>query len=341
MYKSFIEELFNQPIDKITRQSLEQYFQQERDETLFLEFKSFTDKAEDRRSKSAKEADRIKGVLKTIDAFLNSSGGLLIWGAPESLEVQRGDRKVKMCQGALMPVPEFYDRDSFINKLASQIKPLPQGVRMQAVSVDNGYVYLFEVPESQFKPHQYDGRYYVRMDTRTDMAEHYLVEALFKQVRIPHLKAILYEPKFSNTRVYYQESTISTSFKLHLSVAHEMEIENNLFFCLTTTKGVFQTERLLDVKKRIGSEGKRLYVENAASIVAHGFPYFCPIRFDFVVGSEFENNPVIDITVLYGGRNSPSKSQVFRLTYQLGYRAPSYTLNTVHITHIEEVKSDE
>lgn len=339
MYKPYTEELFNQPIDKITQLDLERYFLQERDETLFLEFKSFTDKVEDKRSKSVKEAERIRGVLKTIDAFLNSSGGLLIWGAPESVEVERGERKVKMCKGPLAPVPTFYDRDAFINQLASQISPLPHGIRMQPVEVDGGYVYLFEVPESQSKPHQYDGRYYLRMDTRTDVAEHYLVEALFKQIRVPQLKATLYGESASATQTFYRDSLITTNFNLHISVTHEIESEHDLFFCLTTTKGVFQTGRLSDFRKRIGSDGRRLYVENAASIVAHGFNFFCPIEFEFTVGKDFAEKPEIDITVLYGGRNSPSKSQVFRLNYLLGYEAPTYTMQTVRLAPIEEVKA--
>lgn len=331
MYKPFAKKLFGYPIDKIDQEILERYFQQERDETLFLKFKSFTDKPEDTRSRSKKEAERIKGVLKNIDAFLNSSGGLLIWGAPESVQVERGERKVQMCKGLLAPVPTFYDRDSFINQLASQIKPLPQGIRMEPVPVAGGYVYLFEVPESQRKPHQYDGRYYVR----TDAAEHYFVEALFKQIRVPQLSAKLYDFAALSTQVIFRDSIITTSFKLHISVAHEMETESDLFFCLTTTKGVFQTVRLTDLKKRIGSEGKRLYVESATSIVAYGFPFFCPIEFDFTVGRDFTDKHEVDITVLYGGRNSPSKSQVFRLTYQLVYEDPSYILENVRIDHVE------
>ena len=96
MYKPFCEEILQKPIDQITEQDLVDYFQQERDETLFLEFKSYLDKSEDKRPPSVKAAEKERGVIKAVSAFLNSSGGLVIWGAPESKEVLRSDKRVRL-----------------------------------------------------------------------------------------------------------------------------------------------------------------------------------------------------------------------------------------------------
>ncbi|MBD2757152.1 AlbA family DNA-binding domain-containing protein [Spirosoma validum] len=303
MYKPFTEELFNQPIDKITQQDLERYFQEERDETLFLEFKSFTDKTEDTRSRSKKEADRIKGVLKTIDAFLNSSGGLLIWGAPEPVDVERGERKVKMCRGPLAPVPTFYDRDSFINQLASQISPLPQEVRIQSVPVSGGYVYLFEVPESQNKPHQFDGRYYVRMDTRTDVAPHYLVYALCRQVKVPELSMTA---KFDRALTRLNPSTIDFDVSVEITNQTETTNDYDIYLKVQVLNGTVERIRLLD-----GID--ILMLDNVAKILPSGLP--ARAHFNVKINIPFNDKTGDIIKIWYGGKTSQVKQHVYSVNF--------------------------
>ncbi len=304
MYKSFIEQTFSS--NDITQEILEKYFEEERDETMFLEFKSFTEKSVDGRPQELKNSEKEKGVIKTIDAFLNSNGGLLIWGAPESAEVKRGKKTVKICKGQLSPVPDFYDRDSFMNKLASLIKPLPQGVRMVPVSVGNGYVYLFDVQESQNKPYQYDGRYYVRMDTGTSRAEHYMVYAMCRQIKNPEL-ALSFD--FGPAR-----ASLGTD---HISFELSVKIEN-----ITETVNDYDIYVKLNISPQ-GSIGVNncnpanypdtVLDEGIAKILSFGLP----IKYSCVVYTPKQPMPSsgIIVSIWYGGRNSIVKKISFKVEY--------------------------
>lgn len=301
MYISYTEEIFHKTY--ITQADLVQYFQQARDETLFLEFKSFTEKINDHRERELRESEKEKGVIKTINAFLNSSGGLLIWGAPESVDIIRGKRKVKMCKGSLSPVSVFYDRDAFINKLASQIRPLPQGIRMQTVEVDSGYVYLFDVPESQNKPHMFDGRYYIRMDTSTHIAEHYFVHAMCRQIKNPELsiKVTLGKGKTSILDEYI-------NFKVTLQIENIVEGINEYDVYVKA-----QTNNEGYITKFKGYENSTVLFEDVAKIISFGLP----VEHDFVVSikKQVHSEPGPIVKLWYGGRNSSVKSTSFKVDF--------------------------
>ncbi|ADB41826.1 AlbA family DNA-binding domain-containing protein [Spirosoma linguale] len=320
MYKSFIEEIFQ--TTEVTKEDLERYFETERDETLFLEFKSFVDKDVNNREKELRDAEKIKGVIKTIDAFLNSNGGLLIWGAPESVEVNRGKKKIKVCQGTLCPVPTFYDRDAFVNKIASQIRPLPQGVRMQSIQVEKGYIYLFEVPESQNKPHQFDGRYYIRLDTNTSIAEHYLVHAMCRQIKNPELSI---KVTLGNGRMRTNEPKRFISFTLFVNIENTVEGINDYDIYIKshiTNDGQFGKFRQ--------DRGHTALFEDVSKILSFGLP----VEFDFDV---FVNVPVIPepiITIWYGGRNSLVKKVSFKVKFNLN--EDTYTQNLTFYHTIAE-----
>jgi hypothetical protein len=329
MYRPFCEEILGIAIDDVGYQDLEHYFQQERDETLFLEFKSYTNRPNDTRGRDAKASEKIRGVIKAISALLNSNGGLVIWGAPEPKEISRGEKKVKMCQGSLTPVPDFNDRDAFISKIVSQISPLPQGIRMQPIQVQGGYVYLFEVPESQYKPHQYDGRYYVRNDTRTDAAPHHWVYALCRQVRYPELALSL--KGISNY------NSVSHDY---ISIEVTAEIEN-------ITEFVNDHEAYLKVYTPNGGIGRTSLDKKATTVlfdnVAKILTYGLPIEFIFWVDikrqSYPENQPFI--TIWFGGKNSMVKKVTYKIVMtgpsQVDYTGTSFSIG-INLDIIDDTK---
>jgi len=182
MPTSYAEGQFGKPFCSIEKDDLIKYFSTERDESLTLEFKSFTQKEGDIKHKE-------NGVLKAICAFLNSNGGLVIWGAPQGLNNSVGQ---KVFTGALSPVEKRYSKDDFISKVSNRIVPYSRFVRFHSVEIeDNKFVYLIEVDESETKPHQLDNIYYARLDGQTKAAPHYLIDALFKQIRLPVINGYL------------------------------------------------------------------------------------------------------------------------------------------------------
>lgn len=305
----YAQTIFAKPLDQITEADLTSYFQQERDETLNLEFKS-----------GARSSDT-KGVLKSITAFLNSSGGLLIWGAPESVEIKRGEKKVKVCRGPLAPVQEELSRDSFFDKIAGNVSPVPVGVRMHPVPIAiGGYVYLFDVPESQNKPHQTDGRYYVRMDTRTDTAPHYLVYALCHQIKTPVLKLEivgvgegymnLYGPRLPTVRV-------------DVSISNETPFihDENVYFIAKSGSMRF------DILPRDSIFDYQFRKDDVSKLLPFGLTATFHFNIQFDEGFEDREHK---FSVWYGGSRSTVTEATFALT-----GSPSHTIGEQQLYRID------
>ncbi|MBV6440988.1 MAG: ATP-binding protein [Haliscomenobacteraceae bacterium CHB4] len=170
------ENILGRKIEDIDAADLVEYFTTGRKESDLLEFKSIVG-----------PLDKQK-VMRTICAFLNSSGGVIVWGAP----VEVTENKEKVVKGALTPTTEHLKKDSFITSLSDKTVPVPANVRFQPVEVEPGkFVYVIEVLASNTKPHQYDHRYWMRLDGQTREAPHHYIEALFRQVKYPNLEGYL------------------------------------------------------------------------------------------------------------------------------------------------------
>src|SRR5690349_16525837 len=103
---------FGKPLNDLTIDDVNAFFATEKIETDQLEFKSF----------GGLTNDNYKGITRTISAFLNSKGGLLIWGAPVGTVVT--GRAEKVFQGALTPINEILAKDPLISKVSDSITPL-------------------------------------------------------------------------------------------------------------------------------------------------------------------------------------------------------------------------
>lgn len=84
---------FGKKLEDLTFHDIENFFSVERVETDQLEFKSINLKGG--------LDEKFPGIQKTVGAFLNSSGGLLIWGAPDG-KLTSG-KKEKAFVGSLTP----------------------------------------------------------------------------------------------------------------------------------------------------------------------------------------------------------------------------------------------
>jgi len=172
-------------ITKVTYKDLVDFFSTEKEESDKIEFKSFySDNAH-----SNSIAEKEKGILRTICAFLNSEGGLLIWGAPIGSKVS--GKREKVFIGDLSMVEVLYEKDAFIGKIANKITPTPKGILFHRIEHESKYVYLFEVSKSEYSPHQLENTYLMRLDGQTVPAPHHYIEALFKKVSFPNLEAFL------------------------------------------------------------------------------------------------------------------------------------------------------
>jgi hypothetical protein len=174
--------ILGKEIEELELNDIINYFQSPKEESDVIEYKSFYEKNQD----NFKHKEN--AVLKTICGFLNSKGGLLIWGAPK----ENKNSDINIYEGELSPVQKEIDRDNFINKVVQKIQPVPSNIKFFKIKItDNEFVYIIEVAESFYKPHQFDSRFWMRNDGQTNVAPYHYVEALFKRISYPNLSATI------------------------------------------------------------------------------------------------------------------------------------------------------
>jgi hypothetical protein len=168
------EQIFRKPFQDISLEDVREYFKEEREETPVLEFKSGGTNAKD--------------IIREMNAFLNTEGGLLIVGAPKELRVPDGVER-KICTGDLDLCKTIKDKASLLQQIVTSIVPFPNGIRISELTTANGTVFLIEVSQSMLRPHQLagEGRYYIRVGTSAMPAPHSVLKTLFHSSRVPHL----------------------------------------------------------------------------------------------------------------------------------------------------------
>jgi|GEM_PF-636837 len=178
----YSELLFEKKLAEVTYDDVVVYFSTGKLENQHIEFKSYFVSEKAKQQESHK--DREKAIIRTICGFLNSYGGIIIWGSPEGKVVENEGVKDKEFLGALTPVPVNSPKDQFISKIVMSISPTPTGVFYHQIPCpEGGYIYIFEIERSLFPPHQYLDIYWMRLDGQTKAAPHHYIEALMKQVK--------------------------------------------------------------------------------------------------------------------------------------------------------------
>lgn len=178
---NFCQTYFSKDLDDVTADDLIHFFNSPQKESQYLEFKS------------AREPNLDKVFTNTLKpgicSFLNSEGGLLIFGAPKE------DKKnpEHPYHGPIQPYRKGFlgEHDTIIRKISDGIIPMPVGVRLKEIEFENGVVSIFEIQPSQTKPHQTDNIYQIRIDGQKKPAPHYLIEAMMKQVQWPELNGFI------------------------------------------------------------------------------------------------------------------------------------------------------
>lgn len=306
-------------IENITLEDLNNFFKNENEESDIFELKSFFERPGQNNYKLKEDA-----ILKTICGFLNSSGGLIIWGAPSG-QIPEG-RTEKIFVGDLSPVKKNLEKDAFIGKITNRLIPTPTGIKFKKIQVtDNQYVYLIEVQKSETKPHQFDNRYFMRLDGQTKIAPHHYVEALFKQIKYPEIGGYIRFGKLTtNGSLYFLDIMV---FIFNHS---PLQNEEDVSFSLTVNKGTFYNYNVPNGDDRINYklDGHQLRFSNIAKILHYGAP---PFHRDIIVLRPAEltaNNNEIEFHLHFGGKFSPMKSSEYKM--KLDNTLPENTTSLVY-----------
>ncbi len=309
---------FGKPLLSLEYIDIVNYFLETRQETENIEFKSYPERA-------TFDAG-LQNAIRGISAFLNSAGGILIWGSPKGTKQEGKSEEVFF--GELCTVKELKEKDSLINKISSAITPLPIGITVQILSSGSNYIYIFEIQPSIYKPHQYDTRYYVRLDGQTKPAPHYLIEALIKQISYPNINGVI---KFHSMKLEY--SILKLPITIGIFNFSEFQNEEDVSFRLLCVGGYFSRSdenSVIKNKWHYANYGQELIYENFAPILH----FETPKIFDELIlieDSKVEaNNGKLTLLLSFEGKSSPAKTShyILNLSGNFGLSNPNSRIET-------------
>jgi hypothetical protein len=298
MNDSFVYTLFNKSIHQLELNDIISFFKNAKTETDKLEFKSYLDFENSNSTKSNRDKDKLNDIFKSICAFLNSDGGILIWGAPEGKNVE--GLKEKVFSGDLTPVKYKIEKDQFINRLVNEISPTPHRVLFHSITMNQEtFCYIFEITKSEFAPHQNKGTYFMRLDGSTRAAPHHYVEALIKKISFPKLEAYL---SFGEMITGSEYAMLPIALTIHnlSKYIHERNVEYRI---LSTSCNILNPNQILDKINLNGSDidkkAKKIlhfnmpYYEEFVLVTKRMTPYSNPLRVVIVLSTWGELSPVI------------------------------------------------
>jgi hypothetical protein len=317
---SFISNYFGKEMDRLSYQDVVDFFSTEKEESDKIEFKSYV--------AGGDEKDKENGVIRSICGFLNSSGGLIIWGAPIGQTLP--GRTEKSFVGALSPLSRRIEKDYFINRLTDLITPAPNGITFTRLENGGQYVDIIDVEQSNYSPHQFRNTYYMRIDGQTKPAPHHYIEALFKKITYPHLKGFIKIEEINND---------GRSFFLRVSFIifnmSKLQNEHNLFLRAVVTRGVI-FNRSSTNPDEYGMAGHEFIKIRENGTVYYNQPYRYTEWLKIDPTELNRHNSEFDLWLYFGGKDSPLKLSMYKIS--LDFTVPNPQNLNALIVKMEENK---
>jgi hypothetical protein len=287
--------LFGKPLDGLIYDDIVKFFISERIETDQLEFKSFSGQL---------NQEAYNGLIRTLAAFLNSNGGVLIWGAPAG-ETLPG-RNEKIFKGAPTPINEVLVKDSLISRCSDKIIPLPKDLKVKIIEEKGTCLCVFEVASSDYAPHQFNNHYLMRIDGQTKHAPHHYVDALFKRIRFPQLEAYI---KFLGARLSGRVFIID--IELYFFNFSPIVNVEDLSFRLRSSGGMFDLQRINVRPDWYGIDGN-VYIRRPFQTILH---YGEPLTDTNRLHIPKSTTEQVHLFLMFGGRNTPAKMNQYYLDF--------------------------
>ncbi len=283
---------FGKSLADMSISDIESYFLNERIETDQLEFKSI--------NPNGNIEEKFSGIQRSISGFLNSSGGLIIWGAPQGQKIS--GRKEKIYKGGLTFFNQIFEKDFIISKISDSIIPMPNNIRVKTLDDGNKCLIVLEIDISEYSPHQFSNTYYMRIDGQTRPAPHHYIEALFKKIKYPNIEAFLSikDMKIQGGNVIIK---ILVAFFNWSALQNEEQLAFRIF-----TNGIFHGSSFQVNFNRYSNEGHEFFKTNAKDVVYYGEPIYEVETIIFDLGDFLENNSKAKIDISFGGKFSPRKN---------------------------------
>lgn len=284
---------FGKTLNSLTIDDVKSYFTEERIETDQIEFKSI--------HPTGNINEKFAGIQRSICAFLNSSGGLLIWGSPEGQKVE--GKKEKIFKGELSFFTQVLEKDFVISKISDSIIPLPNNIRTNIISDGNSCILVLEIDASEYSPHQNSNTYYMRIDGQTKPAPHHYIEALFKKITYPNIEAFI---KITKVEVF-QGSKYKVDFTMFFFNWTPLQNEEKLSFRVVSD-GVFANSSNPQLSHLYAMKGHEYFKENVKDIFYFGEPIYESNMILFDPSKISQNGNKGRLNISFGGKFSPRKT---------------------------------
>ena len=291
---------FNVEWENITYNTVANYFQDPKSESDTIEYKSF--------HPDGTLNEKLKAIYKTTCSFLNSAGGLLVWGSPAGIVLE--GQQEKTFSGDLTPINEMLEQDNLINRLSDNITPLPEAIRAKILSNDNAScIVLIAVGISAYSPHQTGDKFYFRLDGQTRIAPYHYVEALFRKIKYPNLGGYIKFHNINSDGTYYHLN-ISVIIINHTGIQNE----ENVGFKLVCDHGTIIQPNQAD---RIHMEGHMLIIDDVIKLLHYGAASYTQVRLRIVPYEIIEQHNRMQLILMFGGKKSPQKQSTYTLNIEL------------------------
>nr|WP_288833935.1 ATP-binding protein [uncultured Flavobacterium sp.] len=301
---NYSHQYFGKNLEDLFFKDVIDFFVNEKEESDKIEFKAF-------HPNFGNFNKNLEGVIRGICGFLNSNGGILIWGAPLGQKIH----EKLVFQGALSLVDQLIEKDELISKISDSITPLPVNVNVQIIEDNGKYLYVFEVQKSNYSPHQFKNIYYARLDGQTKPAPHYLIDALFKKVSYPNIEGFINLDRYGNLNngnVFLDISIIIINFSI---LQNEEDISYRLFCGQAQFAGSFNQQ----TAHNYSMQGHQFTNIGNINILHFGAPEMTSQRLVFSLDTlGDEHNYEMDLVLCFGGKKSPLKFSEYKLNFGNG-----------------------
>ena len=185
---------------------------------------------------------------------------------------------------------------------------MPVDIRVRMLSKDDKYVYVFEIQQSQRRPHQFEDKYYFRLDGQNRAMPHYLIEAMMKQIRYPDIAGYV---KFMS--VAWDSMQIKCKILIEVMIVNWSELLNdeNVSITLSIDPGVFKpSSNKHGLTIDYSEERHRLRISDAAKVLHYSSPLTFRQEIEVMKDSMILTSSLtvpVKLRLIFGGRLSPLK----------------------------------
>lgn len=211
-----LKELF----DQLSLDSIIHMIDNGQEEHLQLDFKRIN-------NSNLNGADDKKTIAKSISGFVNSSGGIIIWG----IDARKNDDGVD-CAVEAVHLSQLATFISRLNEISSQaVMPMVEGIKSRAFDIgDNTGFAATLVPESDAGPHMAklgEDRYYKRNGQNFYKLEHFDLEDMFGRRQKPNLEIEFVQKEILDVKFRYgleiSVSNVGRNIAKYTSIVLEFE----------------------------------------------------------------------------------------------------------------------